>query len=409
VAAPAAAWIEERYIGNKIMRRWKVGIVQDTSIPSLGFHGLHNGFRGLPGVELAAHVDSNTENLAERMAYGPKKHYRSCLEMMDREKPDIVILCSRHPCEHLEQIKAAAERGIHLYCEKPMTADLEEADQVVALAEKHRIKICMAHPARYALAFRTMKTMVAAGEIGAPLRIYGRGKCDHRGGGEDLVVLGTHILDLQNYFFGAPEYVMADVTTGGKPIVRTDRIRTAEPLGPLAGNEVFAYFRFPGDVCGTFESRHDLFQRQDNIVHMGITVAGTKGALSLRFNDNVPEIESKLRISRFPAPPEDFTRYEEVQLTETRNIPGAEPLDYSVGGKLYGIPRKALFMESNRYAAWDLMQAIEQERLPESNQYNARLTHEMIHGIYASHLSGRRVAFPLADRRHPLTAQNLLK
>lgn len=389
-----------------IMRKWKIGVVQDTSIPPLGFHGLHYGFHGLPGVELAAHVDSNPENLADRMAYGPKRHYRSYLEMMDREKPDIVVLCSRHPLEHFDQIKAAAERGIHVYCEKPMTVDLEEADRIVALAEKYKIKICMAHPARYSHAFRTMKAMVAAGEIGAPLRIYGRGKCDHRGGGEDLVVLGTHILDLQIFFFGAPDYVMADVTGGGKPIVRTDRSRTAEPLGPLAGNEVFAYFRFPGEVCGTFESRHDLFRRQDSIVHMGIAVAGTKGTLSMRFNDNVPEIESNLRISRIPAPPEDFTRYEEVPLKEVRIIPGAEPLDYSAGGKLYGVHPKALFMESNRYAAWDLMQAIEQDRLPESNQHNARLALEMIYGIYASSLSGRRVAFPLSDRRHPLAVQN---
>ena len=47
---------------------------------------------------------------------------------------------------------------------------------------------------------------------------------------------------------------MADVTANGKPIVKTDRIETVEPLGPVAGNAVFAYFRFPKDVSGTFES-----------------------------------------------------------------------------------------------------------------------------------------------------------
>ena len=52
------------------------------------------------------------------------------------------------------------------------------------------------------------------------------------------------------------------------------------------------------------------------------------------------------------------------------------------------------------------MQAIEHDRLPESNQHNARLALEMIYGIYASSLSGRRVAFPLSDRRHPLAVQN---
>jgi predicted dehydrogenase len=202
------------------MKKWKIGVVQDTSKPVLGFHGLHNAFRGLPGVEIVAHVDSNPDSIEKRMAYGAKRHYLNYTDMLDCEKPDIVVLCSRHPCDHFEQIKAAAERSIHIYCEKPMTVNLEEADQIVELAEKHHIKICMAHPARYSLPFRTMKAMVEAGEIGTPMMIYGKGKCDHRGGGEDLIVLGTHILDLQTFFFGAPEYVFADVTTEGRPVVR---------------------------------------------------------------------------------------------------------------------------------------------------------------------------------------------
>jgi hypothetical protein len=41
----------------------------------LGLHGLHNGFRGVPGVEVVAHVDSNTKKIKERIAYGAKRHY----------------------------------------------------------------------------------------------------------------------------------------------------------------------------------------------------------------------------------------------------------------------------------------------------------------------------------------------
>lgn len=385
------------------MKNWKIGIVQDTSKPVLGFHGLHNGFWGLPGVEIVGHVDSISENVEPRMAYGAKRHYLSYTEMLDKETPDIVVLCSRHPYDHFEEIKNAAERGIHIYCEKPLTVSLEEADKIVELAEKYHIKICMAHPARYSLAFLTMKEMIQAGDIGIPTHIYGRGKCDHRGGGEDLVVLGTHILDLQTFFFGAPEYVFADVTTDGKPIIKTDRSQIIEPLGPLAGNEIFAYFRFPNDVCGTFESKQGLwlFEREKDFIHMGITVSGTKGALSMRFNDCVP-YEAGLRISRINAPPEDHACYEKVELTETRKIPGAKPLDYSVCGKLFGLPRKTLFLDSNRYAAWDLMCAIEEDRQPISNVYNARVVVEMIYGIYASHLSGSVMRFPLLDRKQPL-------
>ena len=382
-------------------RTWTIGIVKDTSKPMLGLHALHTAFRGLPDVDVVGHVDSNTEDLAQKMSYtGARRHYLTLADMLDRERLDIVVLCSRHPYDHLEQIRAAAEAGCHIYCEKPISATLREADRIVELAERNQIRICAAHPSRYSLPFLTMKRMVEAGEIGQPVTIYGRGKNDHRGGGEDLIVLGTHILDLQTFFFGPPEYVYADITADGRPISRRDRAQTVEPIGPAAGDSVFALFRFPGDVRGVFESKRGLAGKAPGVIHMGITVIGTEGALSMRFNDSGSS-ESSLRLSRRPGPPEDATCYQEVPLTEDRVIPGAAPLDYSLCGQP-DIPKARLFLETSRFAVWDLMRAIEGGRQPICNVYHARLALEMIYGIYASHLAGSRATFPLADRTHPL-------
>jgi len=382
-------------------KTWRVGIVKDTSKPMLGLHALHTAFRGLPNVDVVAHVDANTDDLPTKLSYtGAKRHYLTLADMLAAEPPDIVVLCSRHPYDHLEQTRAAAEAGCHVYCEKPLSASLREADEIVALAEQAQIRIGMAHPSRYALAFRTMKAMVQAGEIGTPVTIYGRGKNDHRGGGEDLIVLGTHILDLETFFFGAPETVSADVTVGGRPIVKTDRAETVEPIGPAAGDSIFASFRFPGDVRGIFESRRGLYDPASAIVHMGITVIGSTGALSLRFRD-IGGPEARLRLCRRPAPPDGDSVFEDVPLTEDRVIPGAAPLDYSLCGHR-DIPQAPFFLEANRFAVWDLMCAIEEGRQPVSNVYHARLAQEMICAIYASSLSRRVVTFPLAERTHPL-------
>ena len=380
-------------------KTWRVAIVKDTSKPMLGLHGLHTAFRGLPGVEVVAHVDSNTDDIDAKMALTrARRHYATLSEMLASEAPDIVVLCSRHPADHLPQIEACADAGCHVYCEKPLTASLLEADRIVEIAEQAGIRVCMAHPSRYALGFRTMKRMVEAGEIGRPLTVYGRGKCDHRGGGEDLIVLGTHILDLQIFFFGAPEYVYADITQDGRPIVKGDRAETVEPIGPAAGDSIFAHFRFPGDVRGFFESRRGLYDRPSGKTHMGITVFGTEGVLSLRFDDYETR---RPRISRGPGALEYGRSFEDVPLTEERAIPGAEPLDYSLCGQA-DVPSATFFLEANRFAAWDLIGAIEEERQPISSAYNARLTQEMIQGIYAAHLSGGRARFPLEDRAHPL-------
>ena len=382
-------------------KTWRIGIVKDTSKPGLGSHALHTAFRGLPDVDVVGHVDSNADDLPRKMSYtGARLHYLTLADMLDQGPLDIVVLTSRHPYDHLEQVRAAAEAGCHIYCEKPLCVTLREADEIVGIAERNRIRICAAHPSRYNLPFLTMKRMVEAGEIGQPITIYGRGKNDHRGGGEDLIVLGTHILDLQTFFFGAPEYVYADVTTEGRPVTRTDRAETVEPIGPAAGDSVFALFRFPGDVRGIFESRRGLAGRAPGVVQMGITVVGTDGAISMRFDDSAAPA-SRLRISRRPGPPEDATSYEEVLLAEDRVIPGAAPLDYSLCGHP-DIPHAKFFMETTRFAVWDLMRAIEEDRQPVSNVYNARLAVEMIQGIYAAHLCGGMVRFPLEDRTHPL-------
>lgn len=367
--------------------KWRVAVAFDTKQIFLKEHGTHLAFVGLPDVEHVALADSNPEGLEERMReLGAKHHYDDYLEMLEREKPQIVVLGSRLPEDHDFQIRAAAERGIHVLCEKPMSNDLRVADELIALAEKHKVKIAVAHLARHALVFQTMKRMIEEGAIGTPLTFYGRGKEDERGGGEDMVVLGTHILDLGCYLFGAPESVSAEITVEGRPLRREDRSVTKEPLGPVTGDNVFALYRFPNSVRGIFESRKGLFRKQ---VRMGVSVIGTEGILSVRYDG-----ERKLRLSRTPYPPEDEAAYEEVPLVETRVIPGAEELR-DFGYFWY-------FRDNNRFAAWDLLCAIEEDRQPLASAYDARKVLEMINGAYASQLEGRVIPLPLAEREHPL-------
>lgn len=365
----------------------KVAVVFDSSGKGLRGHGTHLAFRGLP-VEMTAVVDPAASAASMKEMRVPRS-YSGYAEMMDREKPDIVVLGSRLPYEHGGPFRAAAERGIHMLVEKPLCAALEEADSMKELADAHHIKVAVAHLARYSLIFRTMKKMIENGAVGRPLTVYGRGKEDERGGGEDLVVLGTHILDLMNFLFGKPESLFAEVLCSGRHLRRTERSETKEAIGPVAGDDIFAGIRYPGGVRGIFESRRGIF-RPHGQVRMGVTVAGTEGCLSVRYDEG----ERRLRLSRSPFPAEDAAVYEEVPLLETRTIPGAEPLDMT-GWLPY-------FAVNNRFAAWDLLESIREDRMPLASLEDARLVLEMIQGIYLSELEGRRIEFPLRLRKHPL-------
>ena len=188
--------------------------------------------------------------------------------------------------------------------------------------------------------------------------------------------------------------VIADVSVDGRPIVAGDRLATTEPIGLCAGDCVWASFRFPQGVQGVFESRKGLCTGP---VRMGVTVVGTAGALAMRYDD-----ARHLRICRASDVPEDEAHFETLELPpEDRALPpGAAPLDYAH----YGPRPSRYFADNNRFAAWDLLQAIEEDRQPRSSVYDAIHVLEMIHGIYASSPTRRAVAFPLSDRSHPLRA-----
>ena len=375
----------------------KVCISHDTG-GRKGGHLTEYAFTGLPGVEISALADVNPESENTFRLTGAKRRYESYFTMVEAEKPDIVVLCSRLPGEHYEQIKFALNRHCHVFCEKPLAETLEQADELAALASKTGCLVQMAHLARFAPTFREMKRMIHAGEIGRVLTCAMRGKEDTRGGGEDMLVLGTHVLDAAAWIFGRPEQVYSDIRFEGRPITAADALATTEPLGPCGGDEVFSLYRFPGNVNGVFESRK-VVQKGD--ARFGITVCGTGGMLTIRYTG-----KRELRICRdFPVPMEDRSEFQVVTPPEDAPIPGAAPLDYEklkIDTSRYHF---LYFAENNRRAAWNLLQAIAGREKLVAGIDSALDSLEMIVGAYQSAINHAPVTFPLADRRHPLAAK----
>ena len=373
----------------------KVCICRDTGGGRRGGHYTHYAFTGLPGVEITGFADTNPEAEKDFRLSGAKRLYRSFETMMEQEKPDIVILCSRLPDEHYEQIKYALNRRCHVLCEKPFASSPEQADELIALSRKTGCLAQMAHLARFAPTFREMKRMIEAGEIGRVLTCAMRGKEDTRGGGEDMLVLGTHVLDAAAWIFGLPEEVYSDIRWQGRPLKAHDVLTTTEPLGPCGGDEVFSLYRFRNGVNGVFESRRVV---QEGAARFGITVIGTEAMLTIRYTGM-----RELRICRdFPVPAEDRSDFQVVPLKEDPPIPGAVPLEYKRLGIDPGSPAHLYYAENNRRAAWNLLRAIEGKESLTAGIDSALDSLEMIAGAYRSALLRAPVALPLKNRRHPL-------
>lgn len=378
---------------DSLKRTWRVGVIDYHRNKARGGHGIHEAFMGLPGVEICAVADPDEQSRAGLLKdTGAATMYDDWRRLLDGERPDAVCLCSRLPVQHPDVVVGAAEAGCHIYCEKPLATSLDEADRMIAAADAAGVKLAVAHLGRYWESFQTARDMIRSGDLGRPLMAYCRGKEDERGGGEDMMVLGTHLMDICRFLFGDPAWVFGHVSHQGRDMVRADARDPSEPVGPVAGDEIAAVFGFPGNVHCHFESRRGMFD--GGPWHFGITIVCSRAKLAFRYGEG----ERILRVCRSSTPFEDDAAFVPADETPLPEIPGAAPL----GPDKTGSGIWAYYARCNRRAAWDLLCAAAEDREPLSSGRDARWALEMIHGVYASHLAGRRLPLPLTDRRHPL-------
>src|SRR5262245_27820476 len=174
-------------------KTYRVGIIGRTGKGNYG-HGLDTVWAEIPNVEVVAVADEDEKGLGDAAKRtNAKRSYGDYRMMLDKEKPDIVAVAPRWLDAHRDMVVEAAERGCHIFMEKPMCRTLEEADQMVAACERHHVKLAIAHQSRYSPRILKAKELIDDGQIGDVLELRGRGKEDARVGGEDLMVLGTHI------------------------------------------------------------------------------------------------------------------------------------------------------------------------------------------------------------------------
>ncbi len=340
-------------------------------------HDIDLAFQGIPGVAVAAVADPDEkerQELARRA--GAARSYADWREMLRGEKPRLVAVVQRWVEARVEMYTACAEVGAHVYTEKPIAESLEDADRIVAVAEKRGIKMAVAHHARVAPSMIHLRRLLGEGLIGDLLEMRSRGKEDHRAGGEDMMVLGTHCMYLMRYFGGEPLSCTARVTQDGRDVTAADRRAATEPLGPVAGDSIHAAFAFPGGVTGHFASQKNP---EGGGGRFQLALFGSKGVVMIHIGAD-PEI-------RWLSDPKWTTG-------PWRPIPDCPSNDDPSGLKGFGA--------ANKRIVEDLIRAVETGGEPVVSVREGRAALEMILAVYAAHLKGGRVDLPLKDRRHPL-------
>jgi predicted dehydrogenase len=125
------------------------------------------GWCGDPDFEIVAVADPDAARraLATELLSGVRT-YASSDELLRHERLDFVDIAAP-PCAHAPAILAAANAGVHVLCEKPLTTSWDEYVALREAARRAGIVLHTVHNWKYSEAFRVVRQLLADGAVGA--------------------------------------------------------------------------------------------------------------------------------------------------------------------------------------------------------------------------------------------------
>lgn len=180
--------------------RLGVGVI---GVGTIGRRHAENLARHIPKAQLVAVADARPE-VARAVAdeLGVPNWFGTAEELAGHPDVEAVVVASSHHA-HLEGILAAAVHRKDVFCEKPITPTLAEADRAIAAVDAAGVRLQIGFMRRYDPAYVVARQRIEAGEIGEPVLF----KATHRNpslppsmqaSGDAGVFVDTNIHDYDN-------------------------------------------------------------------------------------------------------------------------------------------------------------------------------------------------------------------
>lgn len=166
-------------------------------------------------------VFERTKNEAQKH-YPTIKTFRSLEDILNDKNIDLVVVNTPN-ITHYDFAKKAINAGKHLVIEKPFTATVAEAEELILLAKEKKVIISVYHNRRYDSDFKTVKKVLNEGLLGDiveaefhydrydPVLSYKTHKETPTAAVGSLYDLGSHLIDQALQLFGLPKAVSADL------------------------------------------------------------------------------------------------------------------------------------------------------------------------------------------------------
>jgi predicted dehydrogenase len=150
----------------------------------------------------SAHLNESADELEKLQGTRPKtfKYYREMLGLKELE----AVFIGTVPHWHALQFIAACERGLHIYCEKPLSYDVQEGLAMVSAANKTGNFVQIGFQRRQSNAFKKTKELIESGKIGNVHQIVAQ--INYNPGPQDTIIQPPPVtLDWEEWCGPAPK------------------------------------------------------------------------------------------------------------------------------------------------------------------------------------------------------------
>jgi predicted dehydrogenase len=185
---------------------------------------------GDAGFEVAALLDSDSDRLHSAGSAHPEASMVSTIDALLEQDLDAVVIATPNGL-HAHQAIACLQRGLAVFCQKPLATTLSDVRRVLAAARAADRLLGIDFCYRHITGMHELRSRVMSGAIGEIVAVdlvfhnaYGPDKswCKNRAlaGGGCLLDLGVHLLDLALWVQGMPttERVRSRLFAQGQPV-----------------------------------------------------------------------------------------------------------------------------------------------------------------------------------------------
>lgn len=171
-------------------------------------------FASMPDrFQLTAFCDKNAERaaaFAHEFTNGAAQTFTDHHALFEQTPLDLVAICLP-PYGHSDEVECAADRGVHIFIEKPIALTSEHAWRMVAAAEAAGVVTQVGFMFRFGVAIQRLKRLIDSGEAGPVGLMSARYFCNslHAGwwrdrakSGGQLVEQVIHMIDLMRFLMG---------------------------------------------------------------------------------------------------------------------------------------------------------------------------------------------------------------